>query len=653
MKRKRNPKKANRGYSLESNNLLSIQPSDPARYSKRSKRSALASSNKPSSSKLISIFSKKLSLQNKNSVLTQKKSNKKKSNTNTKKSTGTASTFIRTKANGPFTDNEIKRHMMFDEYLKAATTATQITGKKPLFFQKGVKLVPIGENEGKKKKKRQKIFVVSKAYKCIKQELVDRGWVENSNLKSDNFDLKFVVKYSHINFRGLKKKQIVNHFSKAPELLTTKVGLNRTLQKLQNFSNDNCDSFFPKCFSSQSDDDFLDFISYYKHLHAENILKNFINLALGGKRDSDGYKQIRDVKLETAIRVTRKRLASNFGEFVVTGDEMELGVCSSDWAVLANGDFDSMFVNLLKEPEKVVKYVKIRFTKEEKAEIKRRRKKSKKGSSKRKIDNSIKDFSKDIFTSKIESEKLDNLNAKEKEVRDLLLVLKSKFPQTGVNGNSNIWILKPAGLSRGRGIRLHSNIKGILNHLKSSEYSWVIQKYLENSLLYKNKKLDIRQWVLVTDFEPLTIWFYDECYVRVSSAEFNLSNLKDRYIHLTNNSVNKKASNFVKEEGFMSQDQMKEFLGQNYAGSMGEEVFEKIQKEMKRQVKKSLLCCQEDMISRKNSCSIYGYDFCIDEDLGVWLIEVNASPDFSFSSVNYLTNSSLECHREAGSTSQC
>ena len=55
---------------------------------------------------------------------------------------------------------------------------------------------------------------------------------------------------------------------------------------------------------------------------------------------------------------------------------------------------------------------------------------------------------------------------------------------------------------------------------------------------------------------------------------------------------------------------------------------------MKMQVKWSLQCAQNTVVNRKNSGEIFGYDFCIDEDLKVWLIEVNASPDFSYSSVS-------------------
>lgn len=119
--------------------------------------------------------------------------------------------------------------------------------------------------------------------------------------------------------------------------------------------------------------------------------------------------------------------------------------------------------------------------------------------------------------------------------------LKKQYPQFNLNGEKNIWIVKPAGSSRGRGIVLYKNLVEILDLCKQKEAQYIAQKYIENSLIVKNRKFDIRQWVLVTDWNPLTVWLYAEPYFRFPASDYNADNIVDRFIHLTNNSVAKYA----------------------------------------------------------------------------------------------------------------
>lgn len=72
---------------------------------------------------------------------------------------------------------------------------------------------------------------------------------------------------------------------------------------------------------------------------------------------------------------------------------------------------------------------------------------------------------------------------------------------------------------------------------------------MEKPLLYKERKFDIRCYGMLTSVNGhLKGFTYDEGYIRTSSREYNVKNLDNKLIHLTNDAVQKKANDYGKYE---------------------------------------------------------------------------------------------------------
>ena len=215
------------------------------------------------------------------------------------------------------------------------------------------------------------------------------------------------------------------------------------------------------------------------------------------------------------------------------------------------------------------------------------------------------------------------------EINEILEKLSKHFPLFESCGSKNIWIVKPSGLSRGRGISCIDQLNDILTNIKPHNHI-VIQKYIENPLVIKGRKFDIRQWVLVTNFNPLTVYLFDTPYIRFGAEEFHLDDFKNIFSQLTGNSIAKHSEKFENSEieGDMWEiEQFREYLKERF----GKDCWPEMQEKIKKIVIYALECAKHKIMNRKNSHEVFGFDIMVDELLNVFLIEINLSPDWTYS----------------------
>ena len=196
----------------------------------------------------------------------------------------------------------------------------------------------------------------------------------------------------------------------------------------------------------------------------------------------------------------------------------------------------------------------------------------------------------------------------------------------------NIWIMKPVGMSRGRGITLIDDIVDVAYASPT-----VIQKYVTNPLLFEGFKFDLRLYVLVTSFNPLEAFIYREGLARFGSKRFSTTNtnLKDLQIHLTNSSIQREydddilydhPSRMAGKHGGGNKTRLTWLLNRlqkNGIDTTG------LWKEISKVCLQTLKSVDALIINQPNSFEIFGFDVIIDSKLKPWLIEVNACPSMA------------------------
>lgn len=539
----------------------------------------------------------------------------------------------------------------------------------------------------------QSVFCVTGSYPVIRDELEKRGWFFNPDKASPFFDLKWSLKSDDLKACKLEKHQYVNHFFQNTAI-TTKVGLLHNLRNIVWHQSLDIDTIFPRAYDLNEPRDMEAFVQDFRFGVAESLLKELAKSCLQQETQAMAVITANVGVVDVLLAVAKKKVKSkrpdadvdeleeSVDNVVVSGDE-EL-VTNLEWEVLSKCPVDKpgrLRASLL--------YRKKVFVDSDKVEASLLGIDSSAGqpSAAPSVDTVLSALEKKQQR-QLEKQRVESF-AREKarlaqrvalvsaideataaEIVRLTRALEKLCPQFRLNGgwdgsptcqgderecgqltttmgpskSLNIWIVKPAGMSRGRGIRVFDNLDLLLEYADvetHKECQWVAQKYIENPLLVCKRKFDIRQWVLVTSWDPLTVWFNQDCYLRFSSEEYTMEDLSDQYVHLTNNSIQKYSDKFhdvyatvdgdiAVEGNMLHSDAFKRYLRSELRQPDG--LWEsEIQRRMKDVVVGSLQCVQDLVHHRTNSCELFGYDFMLDVELTPWLIEVNSSPACDYS----------------------
>ncbi|XP_047701889.1 tubulin polyglutamylase TTLL6 isoform X2 [Prionailurus viverrinus] len=197
------------------------------------------------------------------------------------------------------------------------------------------------------------------------------------------------------------------------------------------------------------------------------------------------------------------------------------------------------------------------------------------------------------------------------------------------------YICKPDSGCQGRGIFITRTVKDI----KPGE-DMICQLYISKPFIIDGFKFDLRIYVLMTSCDPLRIFAYNEGLARFATTSYShpcADNLDDICMHLTNYSINKHSSNFVRDAQAGSKRKLSTFSV--YMESHGYNT-EQVWRDIEDVIIKTIISAHPIIKHNYHTCfpnhtlnsacfEILGFDILLDHKLKPWLLEVNHSPSFS------------------------
>lgn len=216
--------------------------------------------------------------------------------------------------------------------------------------------------------------------------------------------------------------------------------------------------------------------------------------------------------------------------------------------------------------------------------------------------------------------------------------------------SDNIWIVKPVGLSCGENIVVRKGLLATWQAVAALQGKCVVQKYIERPLLVRDqRKFDIRQWVLVTSLTPLVVYGFSEPYLRLSNRRYSTDNscLDDPLVHLTNFAIQKLSlrdsdqtvgeaesdvmmtiAEFDADEQLLSSISTTPWTTQVAEMGMFRAI---VQPQIRDICLKAVASVSKHLDRIESGFEWLGVDIMVTDSWEAKLIEVNTSPDISYS----------------------
>ena len=215
------------------------------------------------------------------------------------------------------------------------------------------------------------------------------------------------------------------------------------------------------------------------------------------------------------------------------------------------------------------------------------------------------------------------------------------------NTGSNMWIIKPINLNRGRCIQVLNDTDAIVEYLEKLQEMKklegdnnnnfkcehiLLQKYLESPLLYQGRKFDIRIWIMLIAGQENCVYIFKQGHLKATCGQYDI-NSSSPFIHLTNYSVQKHNADFSKIEigNEISYDEFQEELDKT---NTGKNFFKDIYPKIVYIIRLAVGSGKSNLnhLNRTNCFEIFGCDFILDQKFKPYLLEINLNPGLEISS---------------------